>query len=207
MSTPQITYNSRTLSFPEKIYDIQIDYPGSAIVATSVTNIVQVLNVAPDVFVKLAARLFENSNSTHATFKRNIYQWFEWARQGFAWQLAMDPSKTANTTISSGALTGASSVVVADATGLVVGDNCVLKSSTQQEVVNIASISSTTIGLTETLLYDYASGVRFRHEKYWPARLGEYNNASQLVMIRKHPVQEKPPLHFDTEFVFMEDMN
>ncbi len=212
MGLPQITYNGRTIAFPYNIYAIQQEYPGDVLNAASASNIVQILNVSPDVLITLAARLFENANGAHATFKRNMYQWFEWARQGFAWQFAADSAKTAMTTISAGAAAGASSIVVTSAAGLSIGDGCMLKSLTQQEVVKISNISGTTISLTETLLFGYASGSRFRHEQYWPARLGDFSgvmssSSTSATMIKKHPVREKPPLHFDIELMLMEDMN
>ena len=84
------------------------------------------------------------------------------------------------------------------AAGIVAGDQCVLRNAAQLELVKASSVSGTTVNLTESLNFGFAAGARFRHELFWPGR---------MVSVEKHVVQEKPPLHWDAEFDFMEDMN
>jgi hypothetical protein len=198
MPTPQITYNGRTITFPFYIYAFQPDYPRNAIQNFAASAVAEVLNVAPDVMVSLAARWLENANATHATFKRNMFQFFEWAAQGQPWQIALDNTKTAKTSIVAGANAGDSSIVVASTTGLAIGDQCVLRNTTALQLVKIQNIVGTTITLVETLDYIFTNGSTFRHENYWPGRL--------LTSV-KHVIQEKPPLHFDIEMQFVEDVN
>lgn len=199
MASPRITYNSKNIDFGTGPYRLQYDYPGIALVNMSVSRIAEVLNVSPDVAISLAFRGFQNANTTHATLKRNLYQFWEWARQGKAWTFARDSSKTANTTLLSGASAGDTTLTVSSITGLSSGDQCVLRSATQMEIIKInGAPSGSTVTLTESLNASFASGTRFRHEQYWPAR---------LMDTRKHIVQEVPTLTFDVEMMFTEDMN
>lgn len=195
----RITFNGKNLDFPVDIYLFQVDYPRMRIPNMSPTKVAETLNVGPDVLINLAFRWLVNATASHATLKRNLYQWFEWASQGLPWTFARDSSKTALTTLSAGALAGDSTITVSSITGLSSGDQCILKSATQQELVKInGAPSGSTVTLTETLNFDFVSGSRFRHEQYWPAL---------LLDSTKHANQERAPLHFDVELLFTEDMN
>lgn len=197
MAFPRITFNSKNIDFPFNIYRIQISYPRSVIMNRAVSGIYEVLNVSSEVSVQLAFRWLVNVDD--ATVKLNLYQFEQWAMQGKPWTFACDSSKTANTTLSAGAAAGASSITVTSITGFSANDICVLRSTTQCELVKISGApSGATINLAATLNFDYANGSRFRLERYWPARVIQTSNPI---------IVEKPPLHFDAEFSFIEDMN
>lgn len=197
MSTPAIVYNGKNVIFPENPFQLQPEYPEDRIDILSISKVMQSLNLAPNAVMQYGFRLFENV--AQATFKRNLKQWFLWAQNGGSWIFAYDLNLQNITTLNGGVLAGASSVVVTSATGLVVGNQYVIRSKTNLELVKISGISGTTITLVESLNYAYATGSRFRDELYWPARLNPGD--------KKSPVVEVPPLHFNVSLNFMEDVN
>lgn len=196
MGLPQILYSSKSISFPWGAYNIQIEYPHLRTQNFSASKIAEVINVTPDVAVSVALRNFENT--AYPTLRRNLEQLWEWASVGGAWQFALDSALTANTTLNGAVSATATSVVVASSAGLNIGDSVVVRDSNHMEKCKIGNIVGTTITLVEALNFGYASGARFRHETYWPAR---------LLDTRRHFVREKPPLMYDVELVFCEDMN
>lgn len=199
MSFPNIVYNSKTLDLGQQPYALQVEYPRARLVNRSASKVTETLNISPDSCYSFKCRWLKNSNATQATLKRNLYQFFEWAQEGGVWYFAKDASKTVLTTLSSSASAGASSVVVTSATGITVGQQYVLRSKTRQELIKVASVVGTTIGLTETLNNDFVSSSRFRDEFYWPARL--------IGDDSKHIVVERLPLWYDIEMQFCEDVN
>lgn len=199
MGLPRITYNSKNLDFLTDVYRLQFDNPRQVLANASVSRIYEVLNVSPDLLISFGLRWLVNSNASDATLKRKLYQWFEWASQGKPWTFARDSSKVTSTTLSAGASAGDLTLTVTSISGLSSGDQCIVRSATQMELIKInGAPSGSTVTLTETLNFDYASGSRFRHEQYW---------AGRLLDNRKHVIQERPPVHFDVELLFTEDMN
>lgn len=194
----RIVYNSKTITFPRGGQDFHVDYLGPRLINESPADIAEILNVGPSVLISAAFRDFQNSESTHATFKRNIYQWFEWARKGGTFTFAKDSTKVSSTTLSAGASSGGSSLTVASTSGIVAGDQIILRSDTDIELAKVSSIPvSGTISLTETLNVAFASGSVVRHEFYWSARLQEY---------RKHCIVDKiVDGRFDVELFLKED--
>lgn len=198
MGFPRIVYNGKTLDFSYDGYRIQLDYPRRRVENYSASRIGEVLNISADVMHSFAIRWLVNSNATDAALRYHLYEFVEWARQGKAWTFARDSSKASSTTLSAGAAVGDTTLTVTSISGFSSGDLCILRSSTQIELVKInGAPSGNTITLADTLNFDYASGSRFRHEQYMPARL----------LGNQHPIQERPPLHYDFEIVFTEDMN
>ncbi len=199
MSNPAIVWNGHTISFNWNFFTFQrLDNSRSALINRSASKITETLNVAADDGAALGFRNFVNSNSTDATLKRNMRQFFQWASQGNAWTFASDSSKTVLTTLASGAASGDTSLVLTSATGVVAGQQYVLRSKTQIQVVKINSIAGApTVTIIEALDFAFASGSRFRDDQYWPARLADMTN----------PIVEQPPLHFDIALRFTEDVN
>jgi hypothetical protein len=193
----RIVYNSKTITFPRGGQDFHVDYLGARLISESPADIAETLNVGPSVLISAAFRDFQNSDSTHATFKRNIYQWFEWARKGGAFTFAKDSSKVSSTILAGGSLAGSSTLLVSSASGLTIGDQCILRSDTNIELIKIQNLVGTTITTTETLNNDWASGSVFRHEFYWNARLQDY---------RRHCIVDKiVDARFDVELLLKED--
>ncbi len=198
MTTAVLTYNGKTLTFPLAPYRLDTpDYPLQSNTSRTLSGESEDILFRADAAISIGFQRFVNATSDHATLKRNLQQWLQWAQSGQAWTFARDSAKTANTTISSAAAAGASTVIVTSATGLSNGDQCILRSKDTIELVKISNISSTTITLTETLNFGYAAGSRFRAELFWPGRL----------LDKKNPIIEQPIRHWGFELTFAEDVN
>ncbi len=198
MTTALITYNGKTLSFPLAPYRFTTpDYPLQSSTSRTLSGVADDILLRADAAISIGFQRFVNATADHATLKRNLQQWLQWAQTGQAWTFARDSTKTANTTLSSAAAAGASSVVITNATGLVIGNQYILRSKDNIELVKISNIASTTITLTETLNFGYATGSRFRDELYWPGRLLDKTN----------PIIEQPIRHWGFELTFAEDVN
>lgn len=197
--TPQITYNGKTITFPEDVYKVQLAYPRIVTMMRAASNVAGVQNVTPDDMHAYGVRW--QKNVEQADFKRYITQWWEWASKGGAWRFARDNTKTALTSLTAGAAAGATSIIVASITGISSGDQLILRNSTDQMLVKVSGApSGSTITLSEALDVAFTNGSRVRHETYWPGRLLDNS-------LKAFPIVEAPPLHFGVEFVFTEDMN
>lgn len=194
----RIVYNSKTITFPRSGQTLQVDYLGPRLINESPADIAEILNVGPSVLISAAFREYENSNTTHATFKRNIYQWFEWARQGYPFTFAKDSTKVSSTTLTAGAGAGATALTVSSISGISSGDQLILRSDTDIELVKVnGAPAGSTVNVTETLNFAFASGSVLRHEFYWSARLQDY---------RRHCIIDKiVDGRFDVELLLKED--
>lgn len=201
MGFPAIFYNSKTIQFPYGVYDIQLEYPHHRISNRSASLIPEILNVTPDIMHQVKSRLFENSK--YGDLKRNVYQWWEWAIQGGAWQYALDSTHTVQTNLFNGVNAGLSTITVVSTAGIVIGNQYVIRNRVQQTVVKVTNIAGTTLTLAEPLDFQFVGGSRFRDEMYWPALLYIVGTGQQAP---QHAIREKPPLHFDVELVFTEDV-
>lgn len=208
MAFAQITYNGRTINFPWGHYTLQDDPLHNALVNRSASGIVETLNVNVENLINVAWRLFENANTTDATFKRNMEQFFQWAQKGNAWKLALDSSDTVLTTLANDAAAGAGSIVLTSATGVVAGRQYVIRNTTDWQVIKVNSIAGApTITLVETLDFAFLAGDRFRSRQYWPGRFDKTRSASANSVFKVNAVTEMPPIHFDINLQFIEDMN
>lgn len=196
----QITYNSKTITFPTNHLErIPSDPRRLALVGVPVDGVsVETLNVAMESRVLVSLMKFNDVEAAHQTLRRNLLQWYAWASMGKAWTFAYDSSDTVLTTLAAGANAGSSSVEVSSATGIVAGRQYVIRSATQLDIVRVASIDGTTLTLTESLNFDFADGDRFRTLRYWPARLAD---------LSRNPIVERPPLMWDLQLEFIEDLN
>ena len=196
MANPQINYNSKVIQFPLDCINIQAEERRDILPNRAVSKVEERLNVSVDVIVHVMFRAFARDVAADVTMARNLGQWLQWATFGNPWTFARDGNKTGNTTVIPAALAGATSFAVNSAAGFAVGDAVFLRTATQQEPAKIAGISGSTITVTESLNFGYASGARFRHQEFWPARL----------LDTKNPVREIPPL-YEVDFTFVEDWN
>lgn len=196
--TVRIGYNSKTVDFPDEPWRrTPPDYPRRALRGASAAGIVETLTVRTDTELDIGFRNFQHANATHATFFRNFKQFQQWAWNGGTWTLALDSGDTVLTTITNSPAAGTSTLELTSATGVVVGRHYVLRNEFDVEVVKIATLVSLTAGLTEPLNFNYYAGDRFRAEHYWPARV--VDDAPMLI--------NHPPLWFDVDMRFMEDLN
>ena len=193
MGLPVISYNSKTVSFPEDFDNRTMDYPDVAMMNKSASGLAETLGVRADVSVSVL-----NTMMSSDSLKQQLQQFFAWAKSGAGWTLARDSANVVNTTISSGAAAGAGSVVVTSATGITIGNRYVIRSKTRVEVVTCTNVSGTTISFTGSELnFAYASGARFRAEEFWPGRLVD---VSPIVI-------EQPPVLYTFSMKFIEDVN
>jgi hypothetical protein len=195
----RITYNSKNIDFTNDAYEFEIDQRRSVLTNMSASKLVETLNVGPDEIITIRFRNLLNSNAADATLKRNLRQWFMWALAGNSWTFARDSAEAVNTTLDVGESAGDTVIDVASTTGIDVNGLYVIRSATHMETVKIDSIDAGAgqVTITETLNFDYANGSRFRSAEYWPARLVESRN----------PIIENPPMFYDVELIFMEDVN
>jgi hypothetical protein len=200
MGYPIIQYNSKTITFTQSIYRIQLDSPRQVIRNVSATGFQETLNVRADVTVDLAFRWFKNSVATDATLKRNLQQWSVWAQEGRAWNFGLDSANVVNTVLTANAAAGASVLSLSSMSGVAVDGLYVLRNALSLELVKVTALNTPGAGqvtLAETLNFSYFTGDRFRAEWFWPARLLSNDN----------PLIERPPLWYDVEMRFAEDVN
>lgn len=195
MGSPTIYYaTSKSITLSQRPQRQQFLDPDQVVVSnTAISGIEERLNVRLDLPVSFSFRYFVTP--TEATLKRNLQQWLALAKEGGEWFFALDSAEKVLTTLSDSSLAGDSSVEVTSATGIVIGNQYLIRSSTRGELVKVAGVSGTTITLTETLNNDWFTGDRFRSEQYWPGRLVKPRN----VLV------EREPLWFDLNLEFIED--
>jgi len=95
-----------------------------------------------------------------------------WARQGKPFSLAMDSTKTFNSTLDDAAAAGQKVIPLTATAGLSVDDVCYIETDAddQFEIVEVASISAgVSITAKDNLKQAYASGDKLRHFKYYPS--------------------------------------
>jgi hypothetical protein len=194
MSLPEITYNSKTISFLEGFDDLNVYYPDAQIAPESASGIGETLGISVGCRVELSSSQMD----TGTTLERNLKQFHQWAKSGQAWYLALDAAEKILTTLSLSALQGATALTLTTTSGITAGNLYVVRSKTALDIVKVASVDSgTVITLTEALNFAFASGSRFRSEKYWPGRLVDQEPA--LI--------SRPPVQYDFVLRFREDVN
>lgn len=194
----RLAWNSRTLDFEQLPTAFQIEYLRNVLENRSASGECEVLNVSFDVRVAFSWRRFVNSVTADATQKRKLQQWFQYSQGGGAFTFARDSAKTVSTTLTGAEAAGQTVIGLASTTGLTAGDTCVIRSKLDGEVVKILTVDSgVQVTLVEPLDSSYASGSRFRHEQYWAGRL----------MGARNPIIEVPPLWYDVDLSFYEDVN
>lgn len=200
MGSPIITYNSKTITFTQFVYRFQLDSPRQVIQNQSASGMVETLKVRADVQVDLAFRYFVNATAADATLKRNLKQWHVWAQEGRAWNFGLDSADVVFTTLTASAAAGDTVLALSSMTGVAVNGLYIVRNALSLEVVKVTALNSPGAGqvtLADTLNFSYFSGDRFRSERVWPGRLLSNDN----------PLIERPPLWYDFELRFAEDVN
>jgi hypothetical protein len=102
-----------------------------------------------------------------------LINWYQHACRGGAWSFAMDSAKVVDTTVS-GASLGATSIVVASATGINSGQIYKLIDGGYYQEILVSGTSGTTISFATTpLITDITSGAIFRDQLYFPAQFAQ----------------------------------
>lgn len=169
----RITYNSKNIDFTRDPYRYDPpQYRRIKVENRSVLGVCETLLHRIDVVVSISFRNFLNSDATDATLKRKLNQFAVWAQSGGTWTFAYDSGEVVNTTLTGAEAAGQTVIGVTSSTGVDASGLYVIRSHEHAELVHIASVDSgSQVTLTETLNHAYASGSRFRSERYWPARL------------------------------------
>lgn len=200
MGLPILTFNGRTINFTQKVYRFQLDSPRQVIRNQSASGFVETLKVRADVVVDAAFRYFVNADSADAALRRYLHQWHVWAQEGRAWNFGLDSDHTVLTTISANAASGATGLTLTSMTGVVVNGLYILRNAISLELVKVTALNTPGAGqvtIAEPLNFSYFTGDRFRSERFWPGRLLSNDN----------PIRENPPLWYDFEPRFAEDVN
>jgi hypothetical protein len=93
---------------------------------------------------------------------------------------------------------GSTIIGLTSTTGIDAGAQYIIRNDVHCELVKVLTVDSATqVTLVEGLNFDYSDGDRFRSEFYWPARLLDNDPV----------ILERPPLHYDVELSFAEDLN
>lgn len=194
----RISYNGKLIDFTQDCFRLQYDMPRVVMANRSASGIVETLNVSAEVVHALGWRSFVNATAADATLKRNLQQWFSWAQRGGAWTFARDSGDMVLTTLSGAEAAGQTVIGLTSTSQIVAGRQYVIRSLVHAELVKVFTVDSgVQVTLVESLNHGFAAGDRFRSYEYMPARL--ISNAN--------PIVEAPPLWFDVNLSFREDVN
>jgi hypothetical protein len=198
---PLITYNSKTINFPDRAYRLQIDSPRHMTSNRSASGFAEDLKIRADVQVDVGFRWFPNASTSD--FKRQLKQWHVWAQEGRAWNFGIDSTDTVFTTLSASAAAGATVLSLATMTGVAVDGLYIVRNTLDLEVVKVTALNTPGAGqvtIADPLNFSYFLGDRFRSERVWPGRL--LSNENPIV---DHPAPNH--IFWDFELRFSEDVN
>ncbi len=191
MGLPRLTYNGIDVDFLTDLDELDPQYPDLNIKNTAASGTGETLIQRNDVIVRAGL-----SMEIDPDLKRQLRNWFEWAKKGKPWTFARDRSETVLCQLVGDFDAGDTTIELTDTSGVVVGKQYVLRTDTLLQVVKVASTSAPLVTLEEPLTYDFPSGSRFRSELYWPGRL--MSNASPIAQGR---------VLYGITLDFREDMN
>ena len=186
------------VDFPEYIYRRNPpDYVRQTLQNQSASGVVETLSVRTDTQVELAVRWQENQNPITARLKRLLQNWQQYAMAGYPWFFALDKERTVYTTVQNNPQPSDIVLNIVNPASMILGGRYVIRNAVDLEVVEVVDLSVTTVTLKEPLQFRYFEGDRFRDEMFWPGRLMDKNPI----------IIEKPPLWYDIELRFNEDVN
>lgn len=199
MGLPRIIMPDRNVDIPEEVHRIEIRYPDARIYNVAVSGASEVLTLRSEVVAEVEWQMMQFPNAADYDLHRQLQAWWRHALQGGVWSFARDRNKIVHTTLSVAAVAGASSVVVTSATGIVAGQQYLIRNDVRSQLVEVASIASApTITLTENLLFAFDAGAIFRDEYYL---FGEVIDAEEA------PIQKVMPDHYNVLLRFRESRN
>jgi len=199
MGLPRIILPDRNIDIPEAVHRIDVRYPDARIYNVAQSGASEVLTIRAEIVAEVEWQMMSFGNSTDLALHRKLQSWWRHAVQGGVWSFARDRTKVVHTTLTTDAAAGASSVIVTSATGIVAGQQYVIRSDVRSQLVEVASIASApTITLTEPLLFAFSDGAVFRDEYYI---FGE------VIAAEEAPVQKVMPHHYNVLLRFRESRN
>ena len=136
----------------------------------------------------------------------SLLSWYSWAKSGQEFSFALDSGDTFSTTVDDDADAGQKVIPLTATSGLTVGDRCLLKTVTSDniDVVEIDSISAgVSVTAVSNLAYDYVATDLFNHFDYWPAlvlkpsifkptRVGILDTTSSFYFSYRFDFEESP---------------
>jgi hypothetical protein len=195
MGLPRIIMPDRNVDIPEEVHRIEVVYPDQRIYNVAISGKSETLTMHSAAFATVEWQWMSFANAADYALHRKLQQWWQHAKAGGQWSFARDRDKVVHTTLASNASAGASSIVVTSATGIVVGQQYVLRGQYTQ-LVEVSSIASApTIALTEPLLFEFDTLAVFRDEYYL---FGEVLDATAP------PIQKELPDHYHVTLQFRE---
>lgn len=104
-------------------------------------------------------------------FFADLTSWWASASQGVTWALALDGSKSANTTTTVASSASAVTLSVTSTASLATSDWLFVEDATdptKRERRQVSSVSGANVILTRALSFGFAAGSTLRHAEYWP---------------------------------------
>lgn len=195
MGLPRIILPDRNVDAPEEVHRIEIFYPDQRIYNVALSGKSETITMRSEVVATVEWQMMSFPKTADYVFHRKLQAWWQHAKAGGSWSFARDRDKTVHTTLSANAAAGAGSVVVTSATGIVAGQQYIIRDALHTQLVEVASIASApTITLTENLLFDFDTAAIFRDEYYL---FGELLDTTP-------PIQKTMPDHYNVVLNFRE---
>jgi hypothetical protein len=173
---PRISYNGMNLDFPEHLDGdgFLVDYPFEGQYRLGVSGKgEEIITRRVDTRVRIKATRLRDQ-----TFRRELENWWEWARTGQPWTFALDPSKTFQTTIATTASTGTNRLRLSTVRSLEIGDVYFIRNAAyQHELVRVVSIdpSVNDVFLERRLNFNYELGDIFRFIHFFNGQVRDRN--------------------------------
>jgi hypothetical protein len=197
MGNPIILYNSRTITMPleRALANIDVQPIPPRTIRVTETGSTQVESL-PRMDIAVTFKwwpITEQTEDDPATLRWQLENFVQWAFNGGIFGIALDSGKIVDTQLSGGAVAGASTLAVADATGIVDGQIYKLTSGPYYQLVKVDSHVSTTINLTQSIDFPMPVSATFRDQYYF---LGLIRDAGA-----RHPIRVLPAPPDKFEFI------
>jgi len=166
LGLPKIVWNGNTLSFPGKptLYRYQRRAVRDLVFSGGGVSDVNLHHQFDEVRIAL-----ENFEETQ--FEADLHAWWSWAARGQPYQVALDDSETADTTLDGSAAAGQKVIPLTSTTGITAGKKYLIRESAgeEEEIVEVASISAgVSVTALNNLKFGYLTGDIFRSRDYFP---------------------------------------
>lgn len=169
---PRLIYNGKVVILPLGAVTVEYDPAPPSTVNQSLTGRTETI-LLPRVDNTIRA-VFE-LNSGNATsvddlreFRMLLGNFYQWAKHGEPFALALDPDDTVYTTLTTNAAAGDDMVSLDDASAVVVGGHYAIIHGPNFQEVRVESFGSgSEVNIYPTLDWAFSSGARFRSMWYW----------------------------------------
>lgn len=192
MGNPTITWDGNTLTLEDlDTYEYRRVFDREIVRSESGVSEVSVREAYDEVRLEMTS--FDEEST-----RDEIVAWWSWAAGGNAYSFALDSDDTVNTTISTDANSGSSSLTVNDTTGIASGSRYLLREADgwTEEVVTVSTTpSGSTVTLSSNTNHTFSSGATLKSVDYFPS---VESDDDQL------PVVENPGLTWTFSHTFRE---